>query len=247
MTTLGAVEKEEITSVINDKEQRKKDIFKSWKLLVGIIASLAIIVAIVYKVQNPNFSYKILFIVIGSSVLLFLIVFYFFKLKSKINILLQEKKDEILLPKPVSREILLEKLHNEAFTNAEYFNHVEEVIDSWPEMINGNEIRCFWVKVVYADFPGDSCERFVIYNANYIDRLPAIRGRSISTSGIDITANEIRRTMNRMAENPVEDPNVERSIVRNPTLGIETETIRKTHAKKEEKDKHKKTDEFTEE
>ena len=246
MTTQEEVEKVEITPVINDKEQRKKDIFKSWKLLVGVIASLAIIVAVVYKVQNPDFSYKTLFIVIGSSIIFFAVVFYFFKLKSKIEILLKEKKEEILLPKPVSREILLEKLHKEAFTNAEYFNHVEEVIDSWPEMINGNEIRCFWVKVVYADFPGDSCERFVIYNANYIDRLPAIRGRSISTSGIDITANEIRRTMNRMAENPIES-DVIRKFERNPLLGTEAETIMKSHHKKEEKDKHKKSDEFTEE
>ena len=246
MATSGAVEREEITPVINDKEQRKKDIFKSWKLLVGVIASLAIVVAIVYKVQNPDFSYKTLFIVIGSSIVFFAVVFYFFKLKSKIEILLKEKKEEILLPKPASREILLEKLHKEAFTNVEHMNHVEEVIDHWDETINGNEIHCFRVNVVYADFPGDSCERVVIYNANYINRLPTIIRKSASDSESGITANEVRRAMNKKSESPVES-DVIRKFERNPLLGTETETIMKSHNKKEEKDKHKKSEEFTEE
>lgn len=219
-------QKEEVVVTPENKKNSKEKGIRRFAILLGV---LAIIAMIIYgTVFNKEFKIWALGVICIVIIIIVSIVYNFSKLQARLKKIIEKDLDNEKIPKPVSTEVILEKLNNEALKNEQFMNEIAEVLKVVPYNIGGNLIYCFEVKVYYQD-PGKSMNRHIIYNACYPNRLPAVLDKP--------SQHELNKVINGMSSRPHTDPEIEKVSIFSEETGrhYQRETTKPPQKKDEEK------------
>jgi len=105
---------------IENKDNRVKLI----KIITVIVFVFILIATVYYKIQNPDFSLKLLLLLIFFITVVALILFFGFDIYKKFEKIKEKVKDEEV-NNPVSEEILKFKIKN-IIESKEFENHVRK-------------------------------------------------------------------------------------------------------------------------
>lgn len=226
---------EEEKPVVQQIEDKKENKFKFIKIVSGIFVLLAIVILIIVKVNNPDFS-LIRIIAIGAAVLLIgAIAFYWANINKKLQESTEKLKEKDELPRPLTKDQIKPYIES-LLKSSDYANHIKEWGQIHSEVINKNIIYYFELELLYDVNEKVGNKVIVIVNSHYPNT-------NLSMISQNASVIELRRLINTASMSPSDDPEVEEVETRNEAMGYSQKTRRIKPKKKEErKEKEEKKD-----
>lgn len=210
-------------NVVIEKPKNTKEFI--FKIIVACCSVLIIAALILYKMQNPEFSLRMVILIIAFLIIISLGLIFGFSLYRKFHILKDEHEKSAELPKSLNKEELKKMVKN-LLESKEYQNHIKRWDNIRSYTINKNLIYCFEIEPLYID---DNNKKIaVIINSHFPNNQPTIL--------FNYSDRDIYRAVNSASTNPEPPAEIEKTEVYNPM----TQTMMKTEKRKPKSKKNEK-------
>lgn len=215
----------------SQEQEHERTIPKSKQIVIWILTGIFVVVSltilIVYKVRHPEFPFSTIIIVVVIILLVGLLIFFSNKIYSWIKKKTKEEvEEEDKVPKEKSMDEIEKELHLIVDKRMNHIKKPNGITPIKPVTIGKNSIYCFLITLLYKDIEYDDYKVYIIVNANYLKKKPAIVVPQTTKES------SLRRLMNGLSTNPEQEPDTEITEEESPLTGVKRKTTRKTQSKK---------------